>query len=157
MSRSDYLWFFSRKGINSAIEHNTRFLLPQFQSQHVDNRPRTGERLIDGVALQLHKQVWCDVSGRTARKRINRQQTELVIIFNHKVFLLYVAVSWGPCCSSSDSQALYQWVQLTLFYGCIIHSAFTNEFNPLYTSKNAQYLYSSYNYKTYVGFKLSHQ
>lgn len=86
MSRSDYLWFFSSKGINSSIENNVRFLLPQLQSQHVDNRPRTGERLIDGVALQLHKQVWCYVRGRTARKRINNQQTVLVIIFNHKVF-----------------------------------------------------------------------
>lgn len=82
MSRLDYLWLFSSNGIKSGIEDNVRFLLPLFQSQHVDNRPRTGERLIDGVALQLHKQVWCYVRGRTARKRINSQQTEQVIIFN---------------------------------------------------------------------------
>lgn len=140
MSRSDYLWFFSSKGFNSGLEHIVRFMLPQLQSQHVDNRPRTGERLIDGVALQLHKQVWCYVSGRNARKRINSQQTQLVIIFNCKVFgcvFLFLGIHNCSSFDSQDCQTLYRRVQLTIFYRCIIYSAFTYRFNPLYTSKNA--------------------
>lgn len=139
MSRSDYLWFFSSKGFNS-IEHIVRFMLPQLQSQHMDNRPRTGERLIDGVALQLHKQVWCYASGRNVRKRITSQQTQLVIIFNSKVFgcvWLFIGIHNNSTSDSQDCQSLYQWVQLTIFYGFIMYNVFTYRFNHLYTSKNA--------------------